>query len=154
VSPRRNVLQAGGPGYDPFKMCHPCNSHSAKSHGARLLVCVSSLFLGMEMSCMDGDMAPTRVFQSPQTTCIAYCGMHPTISSTWLHATSSSMPRFIKLCAGGKYIFPTQTLSPSCPYIHTLYAYSFPKYRKIFIPFFTSSASPPLFPFSLRYSKT
>ena len=99
-------------------------------------------------------MTPTRAFQLPQTTCIAYCGMHPTISSMWLHATISSMPRLIKLCVGGKYTFPTQTLSPPCPYIHTPYAYSFPKYLKIFIPFFTSIAIPPLFPFSLRYSKT
>ena len=38
VFPFVNVLHAGGPGWAPFKMCHPCISHSAISQGARQLV--------------------------------------------------------------------------------------------------------------------
>lgn len=154
VAPRVNVLQADGPGYAPFKMCQPYNSHKAMSHGARQFVCGSSLIRGIVISSMVGDRSATRVFQSPHITCTACCGMHPSISSMWLRATSSSTSRLRKLGAGGRYTFPTHTFSLPWPWIHTTCAYSFPKFRKIFIPFFTSMAIPPLFPLSLRYSKT
>ena len=135
-------------------MCQPYNSHNARSQGARLFFIWSSLYLGMVMSSIVGDRSATRAFQSPQTTCTACCGMQPSISSMWLHATSSSTPRFYKFCAGGRYTLPNQTFSLPYPWIHTTCVYSFPKIFKIFIPFFTSIAIPPLRPWSLRYSIT
>jgi hypothetical protein len=75
VSPFANVLQAEGPGYLPFRMCHPYCSHISMSHGARLLVCGSSLLRGMVISFIVGDMSATRAFQSPHTTYVACCGI-------------------------------------------------------------------------------
>ena len=152
ISPLWNVLQAGGPGNKPLRMCHPYSSHSAMNHGARLFFIGSSLYLGMVRSFMVGDRSATRAFQSPHTTCTACCGMQPSISSTWLRATSSSTPRFYKFCVGGRYTFPNHTCSLPYPWIHTTCVYSFPKTLRIFIPFFTSIAMPPLRPWSLRCS--
>ena len=111
VSPFANVLHAEGPGYLPFKMCHPYCSHTSMSQGARLLVCGSSLLRGMVISLMVGDRSATRAFQSPHTTYAAYYGILLMMSSIWLRAISSSMPLLCKLRAGGKYIFPIHTFS-------------------------------------------
>jgi hypothetical protein len=102
VSPLLNVLQAGGPGCIPLRMCHFCYSHKGINQGARLFVCGSSLLRGMVMLLIVGDKSATRVFQSPQITCTCFYGIHPTISSTWLRASSSSIPLLTKLRAGGR----------------------------------------------------
>lgn len=151
--PLMNVLHARGPGYIPLRRCHPYNSHNSMSHGALVFVSLSTLFLGIFTLSISGESSPTRVFQSPHITYVAWCGIHPNMSSTWLLAICSSIPRFYKLGAGGRYTFPIQIFSPPYPWIHRLYVYSFPKYRSTLIPFFTSTAIPPLLPFSRRYSK-
>jgi hypothetical protein len=152
--PLMKVWHANGPGCSPFKICHPCYSHSSINHGALELCFVSSLFRGMDMSSMVGDKFPMRVFQSPHITYVDLCGMHPTTSSIWLFITSSSKPRFYRLYTGGIYTFPTQIFSPPYTCMHTLWAYSLLMYRSILIPFLISIAIPPLVPFSLRCSKT
>jgi hypothetical protein len=120
VSPLLKVLQAGGPGCIPLRMCHFCCSHKVINQGARLLVCGSSLFRGMVTSLMVGDKSAIRAFQSPQITCTCFYGIHPTISSTWLRASSSSIPLLTKLGAGGKYMFPIHTFSLPCPCIQII----------------------------------
>jgi hypothetical protein len=153
-SPFTNVLHAYGPGCDPFKMCQPWSSHTWMSQGARQFVCGSSLLRGMVTSLMVGDRSATRAFQSPHTTCASCCGMQLIISSIWLRAISSSMPLRCKLSAGGRYTLPTHTFSLPWPCMQTTCEYSLPMCRIILIPFFTSTAIPPLFPVSLRYSTT
>jgi hypothetical protein len=154
VSPLLNVLHADGPGCIPLRICHFCCSHKVSNQGARLLVCGSSLFRGMVTSSMLGDKSATRAFQSPQITCTYFYGINPTTSSTWLRASSSSIPLLTKLRSGGKYIFPTHTFSLPYPCIQIIYAYSLPILFIILIPFLTRIAIPPRFPYSLRYSKT
>ncbi len=100
--PLLNVLHARGPGYMPFRMCHPYNSHISMSHGALVFVILSTLFLGIFKSSISGESSPTRVFQSPHIIYVAWCGIHPSISSTQLLAIYSSIPRFYRLGVGGR----------------------------------------------------
>jgi hypothetical protein len=100
--PRLKVVHAAGPGFAPFRICHPYNSHTSSNQGARSFVILSLLFLGIFISSIVGDSSPTRVFQSPQIIYVSWGGMHPSISSTKLLATCSSMPLFAKFGAGGR----------------------------------------------------
>ena len=152
--PLMNVWHAAGPGCSPLSICHPYYSHSSINHGALQFSFVSSLFLGIDISYMVGDRFPMRVFQSPQITDVDVCGMHPITSSMQLLTTSSSKPRFYRLCTGCMYTFPTHIFSPPQTCMHTLWAYSLLTYRSTLIPFLISIAIPPLLPFSRRYSKT
>jgi hypothetical protein len=79
---------------------------------------------------------------------------HPNTSSTRLRATYSSTPLFYIFCVGGRYTFPIQIFSPPCTCIHTPCVYSFPICLITWMPFLTSIAMPPLFPFSRRCSNT
>jgi hypothetical protein len=66
--PLSNVWRASGPGYYPFKILHPYNSHLSITHGALLFVVLSVLWRGMLMSSMVGDNSPILAFQSPHMT--------------------------------------------------------------------------------------
>jgi hypothetical protein len=101
-SPLLNVVQAGGPGYRPFRICQPYYSHMSINHGARLLVYLSSLSRVVFTSFILGDKFAILVFQSPHITVVSYCGKHPIISSTRLLATVSSTPLFCWLYSGGR----------------------------------------------------
>ena len=96
------VQHAGGPGYRPLSMCQPYSSHNSISHGAREFFFWSSLCLGMVVSSISGNKFPILVFQSPHTTVVTLFWKHSITSSIMLHATSSSILRFYKLCIGGK----------------------------------------------------
>jgi hypothetical protein len=122
-SPLVKVYWAGGPGYIPFTICHPYTSHISISHGALAFVCVSMLCLTSLTSSTVEDASPIRVFQSPQITVVSVFGKQPTVSSTKLRATSSSIPLFCRHEVGGKYTFPTHNFSPPCicrliPYVY------------------------------------
>jgi hypothetical protein len=91
-SPLLNVLQAGGPGCRPFRIFQPCCSHMSRSHGARWLVCVSSLLRVVDSSPRFGERFAIRVFQSPHITIVSLDGNPPIISSTRLLVTASSIP--------------------------------------------------------------
>jgi hypothetical protein len=101
-SPLLNVVQAGGPGYRPFRICQPYYSHMSINHGARLLVYLSSLSRVVLTSSIFGDKFAILVFQSPHITVVSYCGKHPIISSTRLLAIVSSIPLFCWLYSGGR----------------------------------------------------
>jgi hypothetical protein len=123
-------------------------------HGALAFVLLSILYLGMVTSSIVGDSSPMRAFQSPHTVVSVFCGMLPSMSSTKLRATSSSVFLFYKFYIGGMYTFPTQIFDPPYPYIQIPWAYSLPIYFKIFIPFFIITATPPLLPVERRCSYT
>ena len=152
--PFTNVWHAFGPGCNPLRTYHPCYSQSSTSHGALEFNFISSLSLGIVISPMVGDRFALRVFQSPHTTNVVWCGIHPIISSIRLFVISSSYPRFCRLCTGGIYTLPTHSFSPPCTCKHTPCANSFPMYLKIFMPFLMITAIPPLLPLSLRCSIT
>jgi hypothetical protein len=153
-SPRLNVLQAGGPGCNPFKIFHPYCSQMSMSQCARWLVCLSSLRLVVVPSSRSGARFAILVFQSPHITEVSCAGNPPTISSIWLLVTVSSIPLRCWLKMGGRYIFPIHIFSPPISYRHTLYVYSFPTYDITLIPARISIAIPPLRPVFLRSSKT
>jgi hypothetical protein len=152
--PLMKVGHAGGPGWSPFNMYHPCYSQTCITHAALADVVVSELCLGMVSSPICGDSSPIRAFQSPHVTDGAPYGMHPKMSSMKLRATSSSLPRFCIFCIGGMYTLLIQIFPPPWTCIHIFWAYSFPVYLTIFMPFFTIMAIPPLLPFYRRYSYT
>ena len=153
-SPLLNVLQAGGPGCNPFRIVQPYCSHISISHGVLWFVCLSLLSLVVLISSSFGAKLAILVFQSPHITVVSCDGKHPIVSSIRLLAMASSIPVFCWLLIGGKYIFPIQILSPPCSYRHTPYVYSLPIYFITFMPFLTSMAMPPRFPDALRSSKT
>ena len=93
LGPFSYVYRAGGPGYIPFKMYHPCDSHVSMIHFALKPTVSSSLSLVIAVSPNCGWRVPTRVFQSPYITERAYGGILPKMSSMSVLAASSSMPR-------------------------------------------------------------
>jgi hypothetical protein len=99
--PLVKVWRAGIPGCYPFKILQPYNSHLPIIHCALLLVIGSSVFLGICMSSIVGDKAPTLEFQSPQIIYAIDCWKLPRTSSIRLRVTFSSSPRFYKLVVGG-----------------------------------------------------
>jgi hypothetical protein len=152
--PLLNVLHAGGPGCNPFRMVQPYCSHISISQRVLELVWVSSLSLLVLTSSSCGARLAILVFQSPHMTVVSCAGKHPTVSSIRLFAMFSSIPLLCWLIIGGKYIFPTHILSPPYIYMHTPYVYSLPMYFITFIPFLTNIAMPPRLPCFLRSSKT
>jgi hypothetical protein len=153
-SPLLNVLQAGGPGCNPFRICQPCYSHISISHCALWFVWISSLSLVVVMLSKCGARCAILVFQSPHMTYVSCYGKQPMVSSMRLLPSVSSIPRFCWLMIGGRYTLPIHILSPPCICRHIPYEYSFPIYLIIFIPFLISMAMPPRFPYFLRSSKT
>jgi hypothetical protein len=153
-SPLLNVVQAGGPGCNPFRISHPCYSQISISQGALWFVCTSSLSLVVGMLSIFGARFAILVFQSPHITVVSCYGKHPIVSSMRLLAIASSIPRFYWLMIGGRYIFPIHILSPPCIWRHIPCVYSFPMYLITFMPFLTSMAMPPRFPDFLRSSQT
>jgi hypothetical protein len=99
--PLWKVWHAIGPGYSPFRMCHPYSSHVAMSQGALVHVILSWLFLIVWVSSIVGVNVPTRVFQSPQMTWSAFCGRSSRISYINYLVSSSSMPLLLRFGAGG-----------------------------------------------------
>jgi len=150
----QNVLHAGGPGCKPFRIYHPYCSYSSIAHVALGPTILSSLYLGMWVSPIFGASDPILVFQSPHTTDVVDYGMLHTISSTSSMAVFSGTPRLVRFCRGGRYTFPTHSLSPPLTYRHTHYAYSFALYCIILIPYLIRSARPPLDPFYRLLSYT
>ena len=144
LSPFSYVCLAGGPGRSPFSIYHPLFSHVSMSHFALMPTTVSSLCLEISVSPILGWRFPIQAFQSPQITDLSCGGICPRMSSTSFLAESSSMPRVCKFVVGGRYTFPIHIVSPPCPYMPKPWAYSFPTYLRIFIPFFTNTATPPL----------
>jgi hypothetical protein len=114
-SPLLNVLQAGGPGCNPFRIVQPYYSQISSSQGVLWFVCLSSLSLAVLTSSRLGARFAILVFQSPHITVVSSDGKHPIVSSIRLLAMASSTPRFCWLMIGGRYIFPIHNLSP--PYI-------------------------------------
>jgi hypothetical protein len=153
-APRLNVLQAGGPGCNPFRIFHPCYSHMSISQCARLFIYVSSLSLVVVPSSRLGARFAILVFQSPHITDVSYAGNPPTMSSIRLLVTVSSIPLRFWLNMGGRYIFPIHIFSPPIICTHSLYVYSLPTYDITLIPVRMRMAMPPLRPDFLRSSKT
>ena len=99
--PLWKVWHAIGPGYSPFRMCHPYNSHVAMSQGALVHIILSWLFLFILVSSIVGVNVPTRVFQSPHMTWISFRGRSSSISYINYLVSSSSMPLLVRFGAGG-----------------------------------------------------
>ena len=135
-------------------MYQPLASHVSITHFALIPTVLSSLHLGMSTSPIFGWRLPTRVFQSPHTTDLVCGGMCPRRSSISVLTASSSMPRVYRFVVGGMYTFPTQIISPPCPYMPTPCANSFPAYLRTFTPFLISIAIPPLLSLARRSSYT
>jgi hypothetical protein len=135
-------------------MCHPHCSHIFMSQGARAFVVLSRLFLVFTSSPICGVSSPMRVFQSPHIATLFSAGILLNMSSTKLRAVSSSVPRFYRFYTGGRYTFPTHIFAPPGTCMHMPYAYSFPVYLIILIPFLIRMAIPPLWPLLRRCSNT
>ena len=154
LSPRSNVYRAGGPGWMPFSINQLLLSHIPINHFALSPTVLSSLTLLRCVSPNFGCRFPTLVFQSPHTVDLVCGGMFPSMSSIAFLTSSSLMPRVGKFVVGGMYTLPIHIISPPCPYIPRPCVYSLPTYLRIFTPFFTIIAIPPLLSLSRLSSKT
>lgn len=152
--PFEYVNSAGGPGYIPLRIYHPCYSHTSKTHFDLVCIVSSRLFLFIHVSPIFGLRLPIREFQSPHTTDWSWGGMDPRMSSIYSLECSSFTFLFARFVAGGKYTLPIHVYYPPGKLMHTHWAYSFPTYFCTRSPFLTNMAIPPLYPFALRSSYT